>query len=290
MTSRYYISGNYMSAAGASARNYDWKGVVYDSGIPTIGGERYSYDVNHYYATGNDTITYLQSDGKDCVKIKLDQPGAPTGEITTHDAETAYEKVLTYAGASLWRDVIDAEYVEETKTGTAYYTGSKRTDDPKGIIDLATDNKNCYSETSAGWGLTKSTLKDSDNDGMPDDFEIANGLNPNNANDAKAYTIDSKENGGKGWYTNIEVYCNSLVEDIMKAENEDAVSSVDGYYPAVKKTTNGISQTVTTDAAVSSKYYAPSGSEIRDINSYNGILIRVDTLKNGRNVACKLIR
>lgn len=170
--------------------------------------------------------------------------------------------MLTYAGASLWRDVIDAEYVEETKTGTAYYIGSQRTDDPKGIIDLATDNENCYSETSAGWGLTKSTLKDSDNDGMPDDFEIANGLNPNNANDANAYTIDSKENGGKGWYTNIEVYCNSLVEDIMKGGNEDAVSSVDEYYPAVKKTTNGISQTVTTDAAVSSKYYAPDGSEI----------------------------
>ena len=290
MTSRYYISGNYMSAAGASARNYDWKGVVYDSGIPTIGGERYSYDVNHYYATGNDTITYLQSDGKDCVKIKLDQPGAPTGEITTQDAETAYEKVLTYAGASLWRDVIDAEYVEETKTGTAYYIGSQRTDDPKGIIDLATDNKNCYSETSAGWGLTKSTLKDSDNDGMPDDFEIANGLNPHDAKDANAYTIDSKVNGGRGWYTNIEVYCNWLVENIMKAENEGAVSSVDEYYPVVKTTATGIAQAVTDNTPVASKYYALDGSEIKDLNSFQGILFRIDTLRDGNRVAQKMIR
>ena len=125
---------------------------------------------------------------------------------------------------------------------------------------------------------------------MPDDFETANGLDPTNAADAKAYTIDSKTNGGKGWYTNIEVYCNSLVEDIMKAGNEDAISSVDEYYPAVKKTSTALSQAVTDDAPVSSKYYAPDGSEIRNINSYNGLLVRVDTLKNGRNVASKLIR
>lgn len=289
MTSRYFINGNYVSAAGANAQNYDWKGVVYDNGIPTIGGERYTYDPNHYYSQGNDTITYVKSGDKDCVKIKLDGPGAPTGEITTQDAQTAYEKVLSYSGASLYRDVIDAEYVEETRTGTTYYTGSKQDDDPEGIIDIATDNASCYSESSAGWGLTKSTLVDSDNDGIPDDFEKANGLNPNDASDARKYTIDAVANGGKGWYTNIEVYANSLVENIMKAENEDAITGVDEYYPVLKSAT-AIAQTFTDEAPVSAKYYNLDGTQVQNLNSAHGILIRVETLKNGKRVASKVIK
>ena len=47
--------------------------------------------------------------------------------------------------------------------------------------------------------------KDSDNDGIPDDYETKHGLNPHDAKDASAYP----KNGGG--YTNIEVYLNSLV-------------------------------------------------------------------------------
>ena len=69
---------------------------------------------------------------------------------------------------------------------------------------------------------------------MPDIWEQAHGLNPNSANDAAAYTLDPK-----GYYTNIEVYCNALVEDLVKAQNTDAESSVDEYYPTTTKV-NGI--------------------------------------------------
>lgn len=48
-------------------------------------------------------------------------------------------------------------------------------------------------------------LKDSDRDGMPDEWEIAHGLNPNDPKDANAYTLSDI-------YPNIEVYINSLVE------------------------------------------------------------------------------
>jgi hypothetical protein len=47
--------------------------------------------------------------------------------------------------------------------------------------------------------------KDSDSDGMPDEWETKNGLNANDASDASAYKLD------KG-YTNIEVYINSMVK------------------------------------------------------------------------------
>ena len=51
-TSRYYIHGNYVTAAGDDAENYDWKGVVYDNGIPTVNGVRCVNDSENYYGEG----------------------------------------------------------------------------------------------------------------------------------------------------------------------------------------------------------------------------------------------
>ena len=220
MTSRYYINGNQMN----DEPNYDWKKVSYDDGVFTIDGERYTYDNNHYY--GN-SVTYVKnSNGNDCVKIKLDEPTLK-GEVTTHSATTAFNKVLDYAGASLDRDDVDKRYAEEAKNGTATYSGSVT--GTKGRIDLVSD-VNGYTEENFGKsGRTEGF--DSDNDGMPDLWETANGLNPNDASDANTYTLDSS----KQWYTNLEVYLNSLVEDIMKAGNADATESVNEYYPTCTK-------------------------------------------------------
>ncbi|MBR5351104.1 MAG: pectate lyase [Prevotella sp.] len=220
MTSRYYINGNQVN----DNANYDWTNVSYDSGVFTINGERYTYDNNHYY--GN-SVTYVKnSNGNDCVKIKLDEP-TQKGEVTTHSATTAFNKVLDYAGASLDRDDVDARYAQEAKNGTATYTGSVT--GKKGRIDLVSD-VNGYTEENFGKsGRTEGF--DTDNDGMPDLWETANGLNPNDASDAKTYTLDSS----KQWYTNLEVYLSSLVEDIMKAGNADATESVDEYYPTCTK-------------------------------------------------------
>ena len=135
MTSRYYINGNYVSAAPAGQKeNYDWKGVIYDNGTYTINGETCSLDPNHYY--GND-VTYLKnSAGKDCVTIKVDEP-SPAGEVTTHKAEDAFTQVVGYAGASLYRDDVDARYANEATNGTATYTGSVTKQ--AGIIDVVAD-------------------------------------------------------------------------------------------------------------------------------------------------------
>ncbi len=54
--------------------------------------------------------------------------------------------------------------------------------------------------------VLKKEIIDSDNDGMPDDWEIARGLNPNDSSDANGYYIG-------GAYTNIEHYCNDLTVD-----------------------------------------------------------------------------
>jgi len=263
--SRYYINGNYVTAAGSKAQNYDWQGVIYDSGTSSINGEQYCPDAKHLYG---DKVTYVKNASNvDCVRIKLDNP-VETGEVTTHTAVMAYEKVLANVGASLYRDAVDARYMEEAKTGTTHYKGSAtKTGDGKtithlpGIIDFVKDQGTYTLEsTSRPAGF------DSDNDGIPDEWEKANGLNPNDASDAKLYTIDTE----KKWYTNIEVYANSLVEDIMKAGNADAESAVDEYYPVCQVPT-AIRTLHSLPVSFSPSIYNLKGQRVTD--NYKGIAI-----------------
>ena len=192
----FYINGNYVTAAGTEAANYDWKGVIVD-GVSSI---------------------------PDTIKLSSPISTFVNEDVTTHTAENAYLKILDYVGASLFRDSQDKRYVREAKNGTTTYTGtatkqgngSAITHWP-GIIDFVSDQ--------GGYSLAsniRSSSFDADYDGMADEWEEANGgnLEPNE------YTLDEK-----GWYTNIEVYCNSLVQNIMQEENKDAQSAVDEYYP-----------------------------------------------------------
>ena len=279
MTSRYYINGNTTETTkGSKTTNKDWKGVSYDKGVPSLNGEYYSPDANNYYG---DAVAHTTISGKSCVKIKMDEP-APTGQVTTHSAAEAYEKVLAYVGASLYRDEIDARYMEEAKTGTATYKGSI-TKSP-GIIDKVSDVKG-YTEANFGTG-TRPADFDTDKDGIPDEWEKANGLNPNDASDALTYSLDEK-----GYYTNIEVYANSLVENIMKAENQDALSGVDEYYPTTVST--GISQIendqeVGNNAIKSITYYTLNGTKLPTPNK--GVNIRKIELANGTIKTDKVIK
>ena len=216
MLSRYYISGNMIDG-----NSKNWDAVTYDKDATyIINGKRHTPDPSHYYG---DNVTYSKnSAGTDCVQMELTNP-IDYGTVTTHDAQTAYNKVLDYAGASLHRDNVDARYMKEAKNGSATYSGSV-TGKP-GRIDLVSD-VNGYTEENFGYGKRANDF-DADGDGMPDKWEQLNG------GDLKAneYTLDSQNR----WYTNIEVYCNSIVEDIMKGGNADALNGVDEYYPECVK-------------------------------------------------------
>ena len=64
-----------------------------------------------------------------------------------------------------------------------------------------------YEESKIAWPFLVSTNAklDTDKDGMPDDWEIKNGLNPKSSNDHQLYTLNKD-------YTNLEVYINSLTK------------------------------------------------------------------------------
>jgi hypothetical protein len=281
MTSRYFINGNYVTAAGSGKEaNYDWKGVDYDGGTILVDGERYSKDPNHMY--GNN-VTYAEKDGVDYVKIKLDEP-CPTGDVTTHTAEKTYEKVLAYCGASLYRDDVDSRYMEEVRTGTATYTGPV-TKKP-GQLDFINDPEGEQNEAYPSFPELSSENRpenyDTDGDGMPDEWETANGLNPNDANDANTFTVDTE----KGWYTNVEVYMNSIVEDIIKGGNADAETTINEYYPACVKT--AIRSLKSTSSILNTEYYSLEGFRLDAPRK--GVTIRVERMANGSKTVTKVYK
>ena len=214
MTSRYYLKGNLINNSSAG-----WNQMSYDDGTYVINNKRYSPDPSHY--NGDDETYVKNSAGTDCICLQLDEPG-PMGEVTTHDAQTAYNKVLIYSGASLTPDDVDQRYFSETKNGTATYSGSVTK--KKGRIDMVSD-VNGYTETNFGTG-SRANGFDADNDGIADAWEQANGgdLNPN------GYDLDPAK-----YYTNIEVYANALVQDIMTSGNADAEDAAKEYYPQYTK-------------------------------------------------------
>src|SRR5699024_237457 len=123
--------------------------------------------------------------------------------VRTQTPQEAYKDVLAFAGASLVRDAVDIRVLEEVKNGTFSAQGSSGSNNSRnGIIDSPHD--------VGGWPELKSSpaLKDSDGDGMPDEWEIANGLDPNKY-DANGRDLSKV-------YDNIEVYINSLVGEDLK--------------------------------------------------------------------------
>lgn len=293
--SRYYIKGNYVESAMYMAEpddpeNYDWKGVfTSDSGLKTINGEMFIPDAAHNY--GED-VPYYKINNTDHVPVKMDEP-IECGEVTTHTAINAYDKILQYCGSSLSRDAIDARYMEEAYTGTCKYIGTV-TVSPKdgsavtplpGIIDLIQDPNAASDSRLVAYpelvSESRASNWDTDHDGMPDAWEEANGLNKNSAADAVTYTLDSKR-----WYTNLEVYLNSIVEDIVKGGNADAEVEVDEYFPTIATAVNTVRQQTTAINKV--EYFSIDGVKLDQPQP--GVSIRRITYNDGTTTTEKVIK
>ncbi len=123
--------------------------------------------------------------------------------VNTQSAEDAYRSVIASVGANYpkW-DYIDSRYISEVANGKYTYTGSKQK--LKGIIDCQNDAGG-YPNSSNFKGGTAPT--DTDGDGMPDAWESAHGLNPNDAKDGAIVSLSGDD------YTNLEMYLNELAGD-----------------------------------------------------------------------------
>lgn len=292
LCSRYFIEGNYVTAASEPA-NYDWKGVKYDNGLVTQNGDKYMPDPKHKFGEG---VDYVVIADKDHLKVKLDQP-IDAGLVTTQSTETVYDKVMQYAGASLYRDAVDARYMEEARTGTVTYYGTEPyidatgkkypTSNTAGILDFINDPSKEENPNTASYPALKCNVRpdsfDTDRDGMDDEFERLNGLNPDDASDALLYTLDPK-----GYYTNVEVYLNQLVEDIMKSGNADAIEAVDEYYPECTKVSSVETLPDVAASVLTVEYFDLNGQRLS--NPGQGVSIRRFLMSDGTAITDKVLK
>ncbi len=121
----------------------------------------------------------------------LTAPVELTEKYTATSAEDAYKAVLDGVGASYVRDAQDARLIRELKNGTGRFINNEF--EAGGIGTL-----------NAGTAPT-----DTDSDGIPDEWENAHGLNPNDKADASAIVTD--ETKPYLGYTNVEVYACDLL-------------------------------------------------------------------------------
>jgi pectate lyase len=183
----YSIIGNYFkpgpaNSISSSKRILDpWKPFSY-------------YYFNSNFVAGNDLLTNnnkLAIDETNPLpeEFMINQP-LNLSNLKVSTPQVAFAEVLEKAGASIYRDTIDKRVIDEVKNGTFTFGD-------KGIIDSQSQ--------VGGWPELKTAPAplDSDQDGMPDKWELQNKLDPKNPNDGKIIL-----NGNQ--YTNLEIYLNQL--------------------------------------------------------------------------------
>ena len=177
---KYYVGGNYVYGS-TTVTNDNWEGII----------PRY---------------TYLSFTNKVPFKSNTEFSRAP---VSTNTATSTFESVLAYAGASLKRDTVDRRIMREVKNGVTTFGTN-------GLID---------SVAQVGGYPTyiydrNKVFADTDRDGIPNYWELQNGLDPNNSTDG------NKLAEGKGGYTNLDIYLAGIVKDITTNQTANAESPV----------------------------------------------------------------
>jgi hypothetical protein len=112
-------------------------------------------------------------------------------------------RTFTFANAGAFpRDPMDRRLMSPVQTG---------------VFDPAARNQNPYGDALRfDWTTAPTAPTDTDGDGLPDAWETANGLNPNNPADGQATTLSLGKLGVAG-YPNLEVYLHELHLQRMSA-------------------------------------------------------------------------
>jgi len=198
--------------AGRSKLKYVVFGRAHVEGNIVEGNERVTKDNwdGGIQIEGKDGKVFEESEAKKYFAAMRVPNRLPMPAITILPTLQARDYVLANAGATLpLRDAVDTRVIAQVKTGKITFK--------EGVTLPSTNFKHrrmpidsyklgIITDVSqvGGYPEYKGTpYKDADKDGMPDAYEIKNGLNPKDAADASAIT--------KSGYSNIEVYLNSVV-------------------------------------------------------------------------------
>lgn len=207
-TSSSVKSRIYQLTSSGNGVTYDWSTDLYVDGNYVYGNSSVTADNSLGIAKDSTTKYYyiwtasnITEEAKAVHFRYIDEY-----PVTTETAEEAYESVLSSAGASIVRDSVDTRIVNEVRTGTA-------TCGTKGLI-------NTPSEAGGYPVLTGTKAKDSDNDGIPNEWEDAHGLDKFNKEDGLSVAPSG--------YLYIEEYANELA-DGSYVRNVDYDPNVEDY-------------------------------------------------------------
>jgi hypothetical protein len=193
-TGRPNIKMNYVNnylIAGPSTKKMNLKTAMREENDDE--GNFHIYFSGNYMDTDKDSIHNGHSVGIKALKnyeigeiVKTAFPFPVINPVLS--AEEAYQKILQNAGASLPRDLIDKRIINHLQNRLGRLINSQ--EDVGGLSFIAK-------------GITP---PDRDQDGIPDSWEIENGLDSTKPSDRNG--IDLSPAG----YTNLEVYLDSIVE------------------------------------------------------------------------------
>ncbi|MDD4991243.1 MAG: T9SS type A sorting domain-containing protein [Paludibacter sp.] len=216
---KWYLSGNIMEGSSALNTN-NWAGLTWK------------------WSTAGTTLPTKATSGSDTLLLP---PASvvynsawvkyvPYKLSAIQSAADAYNDILTKVG-TVNRDSVERRIIREVKNKTATFKASLGS---WGIIDKSYDAEGYLTYASAV------APTDTDNDGMPDAWEAANGLNSNNPDDRNMRTSEG--------YTALEVYLASLmgeniVHDFISAVKEVKSFNVSIVPTVVKKKFQVISDT-----------------------------------------------
>ena len=178
---------------------------------------------------GGIQIEGLHDAGEYKDQIRVTKP-FPMPHLTILPTQQAYDYVLKHVGANIpCRDRVDQIILDEVRTGEIYYEKKLPQENPYGnhwgLAEKSQNedghfryrrmDKDSYKKgiitdprQMGGYPEYKGEPRvDTDGDGMPDEWEVKNGLNPNDASDANG---DCTGDG----YTNIEKYINAIPTDV----------------------------------------------------------------------------
>ena len=203
--SKWYVNGNVMEGNDAATAD-NWKAVGVETyTLSDIRADERIVTATPYnkYSIDGGRSRYLPE------RYMLE-------DIAT--AEQAYNDVVNHAG-TINRDKIEQRIANEVVSGTCLYGGAT-TGAGKGILDTENDAEGFYT-----YSTDYSIPVDTDGDGMPDEWESKNGLNPEEADQNRVNTDG---------YTAIEVYLCELMGEQLSNDFTTAINTIEMVKPVIR--------------------------------------------------------
>lgn len=261
--SKWYVNGNVMEE-----NNHHYSNAT-QSSEDKFKGKYEKINTNNWYNANSSSsqkgldIQYGANDAN-MQKHYLDKDTTMSGLISIESAEDAYSSVIAKAGCTLpRRDAVDVRILAEAsgKREPIYHGSFKAT--YLGVIDSQNDLKPANADdTWSAWPSLEmeenETLPiDTDKDGIPDEYEITNGLNHTSASDGGAIA----SNG----YSNLENYLETIIAKPDPQIDNTPINSITHKDLSIDKSNNGYIHISSEQDIVATMLYDLNGRLIESI-------------------------